>query len=207
MDTTGAQPSSGPNLRNISPKYHHLLLELARTAKPAQDPKQDVVYYIRYRGLIKIGYTAHLRQRMSQHQPDDLLAVEPGDRSVEAARHQRFSDHRVAVGAEREWFEPTTLLLEHIAIVAATYPTPVLVDGRTTRATRAVPAGRPLAGADELAGLACELIAQMGTAEQDEAHALAGLRRGGLSFARISALTGLPTSTVHNKVKRYEVAA
>jgi len=60
------------------------------------------VYYIALDGLIKIGYSQDVTARMRAYPPTaTLLAVEPGSKSVERKRHQRFGKF-LAKG--REWF-------------------------------------------------------------------------------------------------------
>lgn len=65
-----------------------------------------VVYFIRRADLIKIGYTADFALRMAALLPDDILAVEPGDRELEQRRHRQFHKSRVS----GEWFRPTAAL-------------------------------------------------------------------------------------------------
>lgn len=81
---------------------------LARTAQRTHDP---VVYYMRQGGLVKIGTTASIAQRMEQIQPQGVMALEFGDRTREAERHQQFGhlhDHT-------EWFRLADDLGAHIA--------------------------------------------------------------------------------------------
>jgi len=72
-----------------------------------------IVYYMRINGQIKIGYTANLTQRSRHYPPGtELLAVEPAGPYTERDRHQQFHRDRVR---GREWFEPSSELMEHIA--------------------------------------------------------------------------------------------
>lgn len=86
-----------------------------RAALEAEAEARSVVYYVRIGSSVKIGYTAHLRQRMADLRIDDvgeaLLAIEPGGRSVEAARHREFAQHRLG---RRENFVPVPRLVAHI---------------------------------------------------------------------------------------------
>lgn len=80
------------------------------------------VYYMRINGRIKIGYTTNLRQRSRNYPPGtELLAVEPGDRDLEARRHAQFS-RSLAQG--REWFAESEDLVQHISALAEQYATP-----------------------------------------------------------------------------------
>lgn len=86
------------------------------------------VYYVRLgNGDIKIGTTTMLKQRMQALHLwlTDVLAVEPGGRDVERQRHLQFAEERLSRsgrGAQREDFEPSERLIEHIAEVARQYP-------------------------------------------------------------------------------------
>lgn len=75
----------------------------------------DRVYFIRMRDLIKIGYTAALKQRLSSigdtmPYPIELLHDVPGDRFSEAWHHWRFDHLRV----KGEWFKDDPELLDYI---------------------------------------------------------------------------------------------
>jgi len=65
-------------------------------------PRVDVVYYLRYGDRIKIGTSANPRQRIASLPHDEVLAFEPGDRSLEHRRHLQFAPHRIP---RTEWFE------------------------------------------------------------------------------------------------------
>lgn len=75
------------------------------------DLRVDVVYYIRYRGRIKIGTSANPRRRLAVLPVDELLAFERGDRVVEGRRHRQFATLRIA---KTEWFEQHESLDAHI---------------------------------------------------------------------------------------------
>lgn len=68
------------------------------------------VYYARLGNRLKIGYTLNLRQRMSDIQPEELMATEPGGLMVEARRHKEFARLRVS----GEWFRYEDELVEHV---------------------------------------------------------------------------------------------
>lgn len=77
----------------------------------------EVVYYVRVGDHIKIGTTTNLPSRLAalyvDHDPDLVLATEPGGRAVENTRHHEFDAERVY--ANRELFNPSPRLLAHIA--------------------------------------------------------------------------------------------
>lgn len=83
----------------------------AAAAQAGETPNRrvHVVYYIRFRDRIKIGTTKSLQMRLANLPHDELLAVEPGDRGVERARHQQFAESRI----QGEWFEASRHLLQH----------------------------------------------------------------------------------------------
>jgi hypothetical protein len=75
----------------------------------------DRVYFIRMNDLIKIGYTAALKQRVAAIQdnmpyPVELLFSVPGDRFNEAYHHWLFRD----LHHQGEWFRAEPALLEYI---------------------------------------------------------------------------------------------
>lgn len=74
--------------------------------------KPGIIYYLMIDGLVKIGYTADLKQRLALYPPTaQLLATEPGDQSTEAQRHTQFAG---LLTARREWFTPGPALRDHI---------------------------------------------------------------------------------------------
>lgn len=68
-----------------------------------------VYFATRPDGLIKIGYTKDLKQRMRMLGVE-LIATVRGGRALESALHHRFARSRV----EGEWFKPTDDLLAYI---------------------------------------------------------------------------------------------
>ncbi|MEL4318380.1 GIY-YIG nuclease family protein [Leifsonia sp. YIM 134122] len=77
-------------------------------------PRLDVVYYIRFGGLIKIGTSANPRRRIASLPHDEVLAFERGDRRLEQRRHAQFASQQVNGG---EWFHAHEALLRHIEVV------------------------------------------------------------------------------------------
>lgn len=101
----------------------HERLKEAEAHREAREQKQpaemrrsgrSLVYYVRIGDHVKIGYTRHLRQRMTglRVTTDELLAVEDGDQSLETQRHRQFAADRVG---RRENFRPSDALMAHIA--------------------------------------------------------------------------------------------
>lgn len=80
--------------------------EAARRA-PQHEP---LVYYMLQGGLVKIGTSRNLNARLQTFRPEKLLAVEPGDASVERTRHRQFAADR----SHGEWFRRSAALEEHI---------------------------------------------------------------------------------------------
>jgi hypothetical protein len=78
-------------------------------------PRVDVVYYLRLGERVKIGTTFNPRQRFAALLHEEVLAFEPGDRTVEQRRHVEFADDRLGTS---EWFALTPRLLAHIEALA-----------------------------------------------------------------------------------------
>lgn len=82
-----------------------------------------MIYFVRSRntGLIKIGCSDNVTQRMSQlgtqHGKLDLLGTIPGGRAFENALHRAFAEFR-AEGMGREWFVDNPELRKYIATYA-----------------------------------------------------------------------------------------
>jgi hypothetical protein len=69
-------------------------------------PHAPVVYFARVGHRVKIGTSQNLRERMLGLYlgPEDVLAVVPGDRHVEAAYHRRFADSNADAPGRPELF-------------------------------------------------------------------------------------------------------
>lgn len=80
--------------------------------------EQSLVYYVRLGDHIKIGTTCNLKERLISLRcdPGDVLATEPGDRTLELARHKEFASERIG---RRENFNPSRRLIAHIANLLA----------------------------------------------------------------------------------------
>jgi hypothetical protein len=78
-------------------------------------PRIHVVYYLRLDERVKIGTTFNPKQRFAALTHEEVLAFEPGDRTVERARHAEFADDRLGTS---EWFALTPRLRAHIAALA-----------------------------------------------------------------------------------------
>ncbi|MBG6109009.1 GIY-YIG nuclease family protein [Frigoribacterium sp. CG_9.8] len=76
----------------------------------------DVVYYIRFRGRIKIGTSGNPRRRLASLPHEEILAFERGDRLVEQRRHAQFAGHRIP---RTEWFEQHEALFQHTSELRA----------------------------------------------------------------------------------------
>lgn len=75
----------------------------------------DRVYFLRMNDLIKIGYTAAIKQRVATLRatmvdPVELLHDIPGDRFSEEYHHWKFEHLR----RKGEWFEAAPELLDYI---------------------------------------------------------------------------------------------
>lgn len=79
----------------------------------ADSKANAAVYYIEFRGAIKIGTSICLISRLAAHPWEWLLALEPGSYELESERHKQF-DHLLIRG---EWFDDAPELREHIGQV------------------------------------------------------------------------------------------
>lgn len=97
----------------------------ARTSAPApiHQPPPSVVYYLDLGQHIKIGFTTNLQQRLNalRADKDQLLAIEPGGRDVERARHDQFAHERLD---RRENFRISDRLTDHVQRIRADYGLP-----------------------------------------------------------------------------------
>jgi hypothetical protein len=92
-------------------KTHVVEKNEAKMAEKQRAP-HELIYYLQVGALIKIGYTARLKQRLAAYPPDSrLLAFEPGNMGLEERRHRQFSAH---LKHGKEWFKPAPELIEHI---------------------------------------------------------------------------------------------
>jgi hypothetical protein len=82
-------------------------------AAQALDELRSVVYFVAAHGLVKIGYTSNLRNRLATYGVERaaLMAVIPGGRTEERAHHQRFAPD---LARGREWFRPSAELMTYI---------------------------------------------------------------------------------------------
>ena len=71
------------------------------------------IYYVRLNGLIKVGWSRDVRQRINSYGPQvEVLVVHPGTRDDETNLHRQLKPAR-AVG--REWYEDGPILADFIA--------------------------------------------------------------------------------------------
>lgn len=74
-----------------------------------------IVYYIKFRDVVKIGTTRRPANRLGNLPWEYLLAIEPGGREIESERHETFR----ADWIQGEWFELSPALAEHLDQVRA----------------------------------------------------------------------------------------
>lgn len=101
------------------------------------DRLAGLVYYVRIGEHIKIGTTTKIKSRMTalRVNNEDILAVEPGGRELEAQRHREFRAERIS---RREDFSPSDRLMAHIEATRQEHGLPswVMRPSRTVRVTR-----------------------------------------------------------------------
>lgn len=104
--------------------YQKGLAENTARIEAGQPPEPDKpipgwVYYIRVDTSVKIGYAKDVTTRMRAYPPNaELLAIEPGTKKTERARHQQFAAY---LDWGREWFTPSDELMAHIAALTEQY--------------------------------------------------------------------------------------
>lgn len=87
---------------------------MAEAERLATEAKSRV-YYARLGNLVKIGYSIEVKKRMSQINPEELLATEVGGPLAEKARHQQFAH----LHYHGEWFRFEGALVEHVQALQA----------------------------------------------------------------------------------------
>lgn len=94
--------------------------ELEREYQERQ--QRSVIYYVRIRDTIKIGYTSNMNSRMTSGlMPDEIMAMEPGGRDLEKLRHSEFAHLKI----RGERFRPGDDLLAHIEMLRKHFGRPV----------------------------------------------------------------------------------
>lgn len=83
---------------------------------------RSVVYYVRFGDRVKIGTSTNLPSRLKSIYHDELVAVEPGNASLEHQRHKEFSADLIP--GQREWFTLTPRLAMHMANVVSRHGAP-----------------------------------------------------------------------------------
>jgi hypothetical protein len=92
------------------------------SARPIQliDGQPTVVYYLRFGNSVKIGTSKSLSKRLLSVPHDEVLAIEPGDRTHERRRHLQFGENR----KHGEWFEIDADMEDHVAHLRELYGQP-----------------------------------------------------------------------------------
>lgn len=99
-------------VRGFAACLHHAASESMARAQRWQGRatvSEPTIYYAEREGMVKIGCTRAVGQRM-QALRTSLLATEPGSYELEAERHAQFDHLRIA----GEWFRPGAALMAHI---------------------------------------------------------------------------------------------
>lgn len=96
--------------------------------RPMVEEDQEIfedIYYLRQGGLIKIGYSTRIDERLYAYGPTaEVLAHHPGTRADERDLHRSF---RPFLAHGREWYHPAQILMDHIAQVVETHGPPVCI--------------------------------------------------------------------------------
>lgn len=95
--------------------------DLVEVARIASIPR-SIVYYVRRRDLVKIGYTTSAAARFHSLVPDEIMAWEPGGRTEEKDRHCEFAHLRISKRAE--YFRLDSELRGHIGALLSAHGGP-----------------------------------------------------------------------------------
>jgi hypothetical protein len=105
--------------------------EAVRRRRRVRSTHEPLVYYAVRDGLVKVGTTTHFRTRMQALRVKEVLAVEPGGRDLERARHAEFAEYQVIHpdrkgkrGGQNEWFRPGERLIAHATALRGVYSVP-----------------------------------------------------------------------------------
>jgi hypothetical protein len=105
--------------------------ESVRRRNVARKTHDPLVYYAVRDGLVKVGTTVHFRSRMQALGAEEVLAVEPGSRELEQARHAEFAEYQVIHPdrkgdrrGQNEWFRPGERLIAHATALRSVYSVP-----------------------------------------------------------------------------------
>ena len=105
--------------------------ESVRRRNVARKTHDPLVYYAVRDGLVKVGTTVHFRSRMQALGAEEVLAVEPGSRDLEQARHAEFAEYQVIHPdrkgdrrGQNEWFRPGERLIAHATALRSVYSVP-----------------------------------------------------------------------------------
>lgn len=145
-ENTYVRPDGGRECKKCARQRTRERRKLTRPATPPAPPRASrgpgrgrqrsgahdpLVYYAMRDGMLKIGTTAHFRARMQELRVEEVLAVEPGGRDLERARHAEFAEYQVihpgrrgARGGHHEWFSPGERLIAHAAALRDVHGVP-----------------------------------------------------------------------------------
>ena len=92
---------------------------------PVKTPtaQPSVVYYILWADRIKIGTSFTLTTRLKSLYFDQLLAIEPGNHTLESRRHREFASLKLP--NYREWFQAAAPLIFHTNTLRDKYGAPM----------------------------------------------------------------------------------
>lgn len=102
-----------------------------RSDYPREPDPMGKVYYLLVGDLVKIGFTTNLAKRLKTYPPHaELLAVEPGPKSLERQRHREL---RNSLRQSNEWFVRSDEVEVQIAAVLAEHGAPKVFRRQTMR--------------------------------------------------------------------------
>lgn len=131
-DRVAGERRARTNARDIDQEKSDL--ELFKEGRAIPDGRKGRVYFVRADGLVKIGFSNVIRQRLRAYPPSaEVLLVMPGNRTIETYLHRRF---KLNLKRGHEWFEETQWMTQLIEQNLAIYgpPPPELSTERFTKA-------------------------------------------------------------------------
>ena len=117
-DATGRCQNCGRTIGTAAMADALEMAEMGRKPTPRKFP--PVIYYIRWGDRIKIGTSENVRQRLHNLYHDEVLALEPGGRTLERRRHAQFADYKLP--KYKEWFTVAPALIELTDTLRGQYP-------------------------------------------------------------------------------------
>lgn len=127
-----ARPGANDGLmvRAVTALFEHREAKKAEwVAKRQEEVRGDSkghIYFVRLNGLIKVGWSKAVHQRLRSYGPDvEVLTIYPGSRDDETNLHRQL---RPSLAVGREWYEDNAILTDFVARAVAEHGEPEVYD-------------------------------------------------------------------------------